>query len=107
MVDVTRHVIHVAYTLLLARQPNLNPPEVFKGCAVVPRVLLRATSPKRLPRQRANRLSQAFNERVLVERLAQEADRSIVKRTLPVVFVRISGNQNDRRLVSLRPQCFL
>ena len=40
-----------------------------------------------LPRLRClqpDRSIQAFNERVLIERLAQEADRSVVERTLPV-----------------------
>jgi hypothetical protein len=63
-----------------------------------------------LPRLRCSqpdRRSQAFNEVFLIKRLAQEADRSVVERTLPVFLVRISGNQNDRRLVSLRPQGFL
>ena len=48
------------------------------------------------------RRSEAFNEFFLIERLAQETDRSVVERTRPVFLVRISGNQNDRRLVSLR-----
>jgi hypothetical protein len=63
-----------------------------------------------LPRLRysqPDRRIQAFNELVLIERLAQEADRSVVGRTHPVFLVRKSGNKNDRRLVSLRPQCFL
>jgi hypothetical protein len=31
---------------------------------------------------------------LIIERLAQEADCSVVERTLPVFLVRISGNQS-------------
>ena len=63
-----------------------------------------------LPRLRCSqpdRRSQAFNESFIIERLAQEADRSVSERALPMFLVRISGNQNYRRLISLRPQGFL
>src|SRR5262249_33643336 len=54
-----------------------------------------------------NRGDQAFDQGLFIERLAQEADRSVIERTFPMFLVRISGNQNYQRLVSLRPQGFL
>src|SRR6516225_5431032 len=42
-----------------------------------------------------DRRSQTFNQRFLIERLAQEGNRTIFERARPVVLVRISGNQND------------
>ncbi len=54
-----------------------------------------------------DRGDQAFDQRFFVERLAQKTDRSVFQRTGPVFLVRISSNQNDRRLISPRLQCFL
>ena len=54
-----------------------------------------------------NRVSQSFHERSVVERLAQEADRSVVERTSPVFVVCVCGNQNYRRVISPRLQLFL
>ena len=54
-----------------------------------------------------NRISQTFDEPPVVDRLAQEADRSVIERTSPVVFVWVCGKQNHRHLISPRPQFLL
>ena len=54
-----------------------------------------------------DRVSQTFHEPPVVDRLAQEADRSVVERTSPVAFVWVCGDQNHRHLISPRPQFFL
>jgi hypothetical protein len=41
--------------------------------------------------RKPDRRSQAFNERFIIERLAQEADRSVVQRTLPMFLARITA----------------
>jgi hypothetical protein len=48
-----------------------------------------------------------FNQRSVVERLAQKSDRSTIERALPLLLIWVGGNQNDGRLISLRPQRFL
>jgi hypothetical protein len=50
---------------------------------------------------------QAFDQRFFIERLAQITDCSVIERSGPVYLVWISRNQNDRRLISLRLQCFM
>jgi len=52
-------------------------------------------------------VSQTFHEPVLVERLAEKADRSVIECTSPVFVVWVCGNQNHRHLISPRPQRFL
>src|SRR5262249_19678297 len=54
-----------------------------------------------------DRVSQTFDEPPVVERLAQEVDRSVIERTNPVFVVWVCGNQNHRHLTSPRPQRFL
>jgi hypothetical protein len=54
-----------------------------------------------------DRVSQTFHEPPVVERLAQEVDRSVIERTSPVFVVWVCGNQNHRHLISPRPQRFL
>ena len=56
---------------------------------------------------RLDRSSQAFNQRLFIERLAQKADRSAIERAAPVFLIRVSGNQNDWHMTSLRLQCVL
>jgi hypothetical protein len=56
---------------------------------------------------RPDRGSYAFNQRSVIEGLAQKPDRSIIERALPVLFIRIGGNQNYWCVISLRAQCFL
>src|SRR6516225_356236 len=54
-----------------------------------------------------DRISQAFNQRTVTERLAQEADRSILERMGPVFVGWVCGNQNYRRVISPRLQGLL
>ena len=54
-----------------------------------------------------DRGGQACDQRFLIERLAEKAYRSSIERAGPVFLVRISSNQNDWRVISLRLQCFL
>src|SRR4029077_908148 len=54
-----------------------------------------------------DRVSQTFHEPPVVERLAQEADRSVIERTSLVFVVWVCSNQNHRHLISPRPQRFL
>ena len=54
-----------------------------------------------------DRVSQTFHKPPLVERLAQEVDRSVIDRTSPVFVVWVCGNQNHWHLISPGPQRFL
>ena len=51
---------------------------------------------------RLNRVSQTYHEPSVVDRLAQEVDRSVIERTSPVFVVWVRGNQNYRDLISLQ-----
>src|SRR5215469_9389864 len=51
-----------------------------------------------------DRVIQTFHEPPVVDRFAQEADRSVIERTSPVFFVWVRGNQDHRHLISPRPQ---
>ena len=54
-----------------------------------------------------DRVSQVFHQRPVVERLAQEADRSVIERTSPVFVGWVCGNQNYWRVISPRLQRLL
>jgi hypothetical protein len=54
-----------------------------------------------------DRVSQAFHQRPVVERLAQEPRCSLIECTSPVFVVWECGNQNYGRAVSPRPQLLL
>ena len=54
-----------------------------------------------------DRVSQAFHQRPVVERLAQEADRSVIERTGSVFVVWVGGNQDYWRVISPRLQLLL
>jgi hypothetical protein len=49
-----------------------------------------------------HRDSQAFKERLLLERLAQKANSAGAHSAAAVVLVGVSGNENDRRAITLR-----
>ena len=54
-----------------------------------------------------HRDSQAFKERLFLERLAQKANSAAAQGTTPVVLVGIRSNENDGRLIALFLQPFL
>jgi len=50
---------------------------------------------------------QAFDQRCIVERFAQESNRSASNRTIAAALIRMGCNQNYRRAMTLRPQRLL